>query len=205
MPATGEGFLRLGELCENVLQNGRRLLQHVIVPVTRDPKTFGHQDGFSRHVTPRRCMLTAIDLDDDALFEANEVQNEALKWDLSAKFEEREPSVAKQSHMAASASAGSFFRYSSLVKVRSARAVGRGRVSHEPHPAPSAPPSPTRGEGKISAAACRKLSTPASASARRARLWNPCPAPASASRDRPVAAPPPRPRSGRRYPADSAS
>ena len=95
--ATGEGSLRLGELCENVLQNGRRLLQHVIVPVTRDSKAFGHQDSFPRYVTLRRCVLTAIDLDDDALFKANEVKNKVLKGDLPAKFEELKPSVAKQS------------------------------------------------------------------------------------------------------------
>jgi hypothetical protein len=40
--ATGEGSLRLDELCENILQNSRRSLQYVVVPVTRDPKTFGH-------------------------------------------------------------------------------------------------------------------------------------------------------------------
>ena len=94
--ATGEGFLRLGELCENVLQNGRRLLQHVIVPVTRDEITFGRQDGISRNVTLRSCMLTTIDLDDHAFFKANKVENKALKGDLPTKLEEREPSVAEQ-------------------------------------------------------------------------------------------------------------
>ena len=49
--ATGEGFLRLGQLCENVLQYGGRLLQHVIVPVPLDSKTLGYQDGVSREVT----------------------------------------------------------------------------------------------------------------------------------------------------------
>ena len=37
--ATGEGFYRLGQLCENILQNSSRLLQYVIVPVARDPET----------------------------------------------------------------------------------------------------------------------------------------------------------------------
>ena len=94
--ATGEGFLRFDELCENVLQNGRRPLQYIIVPVTRDSKTFGHQNSFSRCVTRRRCVLTAIDLDDDALFKANEVENEVLKRDLAAKFEKRKPSIPEQ-------------------------------------------------------------------------------------------------------------
>jgi hypothetical protein len=95
--ATGEGFLRLGELCENVLQYGRRLLQHVIVPVARDPKTFGHQDGFSRCVTLGFSMLTTIDFDDETLFETHEIENVVLKGDLSAKLEKREPSTAEQS------------------------------------------------------------------------------------------------------------
>src|ERR1700694_5307186 len=92
----GEGFLRFDELCENVLQNGRGPLQYIIVPVTRDSKTFGHQNSFSRCVTRRRCVLTAIDLDDDALFKANEVENEVLKRDLAAKFEKRKPSIPEQ-------------------------------------------------------------------------------------------------------------
>ncbi len=95
--ATGEGFLPLGELCENVLQNGRSLLQHVIVPVTRDPETFGHQDGISRCIRLRQCVLTAINFNNHALFETDEVENKVLKGDLATKFEERKPSIAEQS------------------------------------------------------------------------------------------------------------
>jgi hypothetical protein len=71
----GEGFLRLGELCENVLQDGSRLLQNVIVPVARDSKAFCDQDGISRCVAFRRCVLTAIDFVDQAFLEANEIKN----------------------------------------------------------------------------------------------------------------------------------
>ena len=42
-------------------------------------------------------MLTTIDFDDEVLFEAHEVENEVLKWDLSAKLEERQSSAAEQS------------------------------------------------------------------------------------------------------------
>ena len=42
-------------------------------------------------------MLATVDLDDDPLFKANEIENKVLKWDLPAKFEEREPSIAQQS------------------------------------------------------------------------------------------------------------
>jgi hypothetical protein len=92
--ATGEGFLRLAKLCEYVLQNSGRLLQYVIVPVANDSKAFGHQSGFPRCITLRRCVLTTIDLDDDALFEADEIENIALKRDLPPKFEKRKPPVA---------------------------------------------------------------------------------------------------------------
>jgi hypothetical protein len=87
--ATGEGFLRLGELCENILQNGRGLLQNIIVPVTRDSKPFGKQYGFSRCVALGGGVLTTIDFDDETLLEANEIEDKALKWDLPAKLEKR--------------------------------------------------------------------------------------------------------------------
>jgi hypothetical protein len=121
--ATGEGFLRLGELCENVLQYGSGLLQHVIVPVAHDPETFGDQDSFPRHVAPRRCMLTAIDLDDDPLFEANEVQNEALKRDRRRNLKSASRRPRSSRRMAASASVGS--RRIFFAKVRMRLAVGR--------------------------------------------------------------------------------
>ena len=95
--ATVEGFLRLGQLCENVLQYGGRLLQHVIVPVTHDAKTFRHQDGISSSVTLGISMLTTIDFDDELLLEAHKVENEIPKGDLPAKLEEREPPAAEQS------------------------------------------------------------------------------------------------------------
>jgi hypothetical protein len=41
-------------------------------------------------------VLTTIDLDDHASFKANEVENKSLKWNLSAKFEKREPPIAQQ-------------------------------------------------------------------------------------------------------------
>jgi len=94
--ATGEGFSRLDELCENVLQYGQRLLQYVIVPVTRYPETFGRKNGICLHVTLRRCVLTTVDFNNHPLVETDEVENKTLKWDLPPKFKDREPSVAKQ-------------------------------------------------------------------------------------------------------------
>jgi hypothetical protein len=130
--ATGEGFLRLGELCENVLQYGRRLLQHVIVPVPHDPEALGYQHGFSRSVTLGFGMLATIDFDDELLFEAHEIENEVLKGDLPPKLEEREPSTAEQSPH------GSFRvgRLATQLFCKTADALGGGpmvwRLRHEP-------------------------------------------------------------------------
>ena len=41
-------------------------------------------------------MLTAIDFDDEALLEANEVENKVLKGDLATKLEKRKAPVAEQ-------------------------------------------------------------------------------------------------------------
>ncbi len=42
-------------------------------------------------------MLTTIDLDDEPLVEANEVENQVLERDLPAKLEKLEPPIAQQS------------------------------------------------------------------------------------------------------------
>jgi len=42
-------------------------------------------------------VLTTVDFDDDPLFEVYKIENEVLKWDLTPKFKDREPSVSKQS------------------------------------------------------------------------------------------------------------
>ncbi len=65
------------------------MLQYVIVPVTQDSKSFGNQYGFSRCVALGGRVLTAIDFNDEALFEANEIENKALKSDLPAKLKKR--------------------------------------------------------------------------------------------------------------------
>jgi hypothetical protein len=91
------GISRLGQLCEDILQNAGWLLQHVVVPVTRDPETFGDQDCVSGCISRGGRVLTAVDLNNEALLEANEIENEVLKGDLSTKFKEREPPVPEQS------------------------------------------------------------------------------------------------------------
>ena len=40
-------------------------------------------------------MLTVINFDNKSPLQTNEIQDVVAKWDLPAKFEEREPSVTK--------------------------------------------------------------------------------------------------------------
>jgi hypothetical protein len=91
------GILRLGELCEDVLQNGRRLLQHVVVPVPLDSKSLSHQDGIPCRITRRLSVLTTIYFDDNALLETHKIENELLKRYMPPEFILREASITEQS------------------------------------------------------------------------------------------------------------
>jgi hypothetical protein len=42
-------------------------------------------------------VLTAVNLDDETLFKAHEVENVVLKWGLSTELEMRKTSIAEQS------------------------------------------------------------------------------------------------------------
>ena len=81
------GFSRLGELCEDVLQDSGPALQHIIVPVARNLKTFDSQFRVSRGISFRTGVLTTINFNDKTLFEADKVENVTLKGDLSAEFD----------------------------------------------------------------------------------------------------------------------
>src|SRR2546428_5094278 len=87
------GILPLGELCEDVLQNGGRLLQHVVVPVPLDSKPLAHQDGIPCRITLRRCVLTTVYFDDNAFLEADKVENELPKGHLPPEFKLREAPI----------------------------------------------------------------------------------------------------------------
>jgi hypothetical protein len=57
-------------------------LQDIIVPVARDLEALRGQDRVSRRVTFARFMLTAVDLNDQAPLEANEIENKVLERPL---------------------------------------------------------------------------------------------------------------------------
>ncbi len=84
------GISQLGELCENVLQYRDRRLQNVIVPIAQGAEALGGQSSVPRVVASRRCVLAPIDLNHDALVEADEIKDEVLEGDLATKLEMRE-------------------------------------------------------------------------------------------------------------------
>jgi len=91
------GILPPGKLYENVLQNGGRSLQHIVVPVPLNPKSLSYQAGIPCCITRRLSMLTAVYFNNDALLEAHEVENVVLKGDLSSELVLCKASIAEQS------------------------------------------------------------------------------------------------------------
>src|SRR6185312_10637395 len=150
--ATGEGSIAvLSESCEDVLQDDRGTLQDIIVPVMRDLEAPRDQDRVPGRVTFGRCMLTAVDLNDQASLEANEIENKALKGNLTTNLNCASRRLRSKRHIGASASVGS--RRIAFAKSRMCFVVGRWRGVCATNPSPvaslrSPPPSPTRGEGR---------------------------------------------------------
>ena len=95
-------------------------MQHVIVPIADDAETLGHQDCIPRRVTLGVRVLAAIDLDNKASLEANEIDDVTLERDLPAKDSRRSRS---RRHIALSASVGS--RRIFFANFRMRLAVGR--------------------------------------------------------------------------------
>jgi hypothetical protein len=93
-------------------------------------------------------VLTAIDLDDEALVEANEIENEVPERELPPKLEKRQSPVRSNRHMAASASVGS--RRIFFAKLRMRLAVGRwlGVCGTNPSPVALRASPSHKGRGK---------------------------------------------------------
>src|SRR5579885_3081133 len=69
------GFSPLAQLCEDVLQYSSGFLQDIIVPVPGDLKTCSYQDGISLGIPLGRGVLAAINLNDQSLIEADEIED----------------------------------------------------------------------------------------------------------------------------------
>ena len=66
------------------------------MPVARDIESKFRECVASDRIAGGRCMLTAIDLDDEPFFEADEIENVAFERRLAAKLEVRELSGSQQ-------------------------------------------------------------------------------------------------------------
>jgi hypothetical protein len=61
-------------------------LQHIIVPVTRDSEPLREQYCFPRRITLGIRVLTAINFDDETLFETDKIKNKILKGELAGEI-----------------------------------------------------------------------------------------------------------------------
>lgn len=113
-----------------------QILQHIIVPETKDSKTLTFQERCSACVSLRR-VLPAVDLDDQAHFGAEEVGDVAVDLNLLAELESIQLAVAEDAPELSFGIGG--------VAAQPSRS---GRQKMVPcHIAPSPQPSPARGEG----------------------------------------------------------
>src|SRR5579859_201153 len=141
------GISPLGELCKDVLQYSRGLLQHVIVPVAHDLKALSRQSRLSRCITLRRGVLITVDFNDQALVETNEIKNVVLERELATKFEIREPPITEQCpHPRFSIRRLATHRFCEVADALRSRPM-LGYLRHEPLTRLrfAKPPSPTRG------------------------------------------------------------
>ncbi|CCE08539.1 hypothetical protein BRAS3843_2770021 [Bradyrhizobium sp. STM 3843] len=90
------GFSRLVQLREDVLFHGRRIVQYVVVPISNDPKSCSFQDRVSLGICLVISMLAAVNLDDQALLKANEIENEVLHGCLTAKLVSLKSAITEQ-------------------------------------------------------------------------------------------------------------
>src|SRR3569832_1225906 len=87
------GILPPCELCKEVLQEGRGLLQDVVVPVAGYRETCRGNCGVPNCITLRFRVLTSVDLDLETLIEADEVENVVLDWHLPTKKKGKKPTI----------------------------------------------------------------------------------------------------------------
>ena len=91
-PGEGSAWL-IGKMGEDIFQNGKRSLKHVIVPVSQHAKAFCCQECVAPLIAARFEMLAAVYLDNRFPVKADKVQNEILKRQLSANLEARKPTM----------------------------------------------------------------------------------------------------------------
>jgi hypothetical protein len=95
--ATGEGYLTVQRVLRECPPGRSDAVATHHCSSSARSGTLGDQGSLSRLVTFGRSVLTTVDFNDQALFEANEIENIALKRHLPPELETLQPSIAQQS------------------------------------------------------------------------------------------------------------
>jgi hypothetical protein len=95
--APGEGSIAPIDLSEDIFEDRIASLQDVVVPISKDAKSFTRQNRIPCPVTHAPGMLATIDLYDDPPIETHEIEDVVSEWNLAAEFVCGQPAVAQQS------------------------------------------------------------------------------------------------------------
>ena len=148
---------------ENCLQNPFAILQHLVVPKAKHPPALARQISVTDIVTKAFCVLRTVGLDDQLSANAKKVDKVGADWDLPAKLESAEATVAKKAPEAQFAvgrraahrsSAGALVRRDPCVGLHKSSIGGAALIRR----AFGAPPSP-RGR-RVSGGAVWRTSSP---------------------------------------------
>ena len=78
------------------MKHAIRVAKHLVVPEPQDPIALLHQESLTTRVSLLLgCVLSPVQLDDEAAFETHEIDDEAPKRTLTAKLEPRKLAVAQ--------------------------------------------------------------------------------------------------------------
>jgi len=91
----GEGSPQC-EPVEQIHQHAFRIPQYVIVPVSRDAKSFRPEQGVSLAIWFSVAVLTSVHLHDELSLEAYEIQNILSERDLSPKLDATQTPISQQ-------------------------------------------------------------------------------------------------------------
>jgi hypothetical protein len=134
-------------MCENCLQNPFAILQHLVVPEPEDFPPLAFQIGVSGLVARAFGVLRPVGFDDQLSANAEKVDNVGAHWNLSAKLESAEATVAQKTPQTQfGVSRRSTHRSGARALVRRDVEIGLHRSSIGPaaliRRASGAPPSP---------------------------------------------------------------
>jgi hypothetical protein len=94
--APGEGSIAPIDLSEDIFEDRIASLQDVVVPISKDAKSFTRQNCISCSVTHAPSMLATVDLYDDPPIETHKIENVVSEWNLAAEFVRSQTAVSQQ-------------------------------------------------------------------------------------------------------------